>query len=168
MKILLAKVFGWMSVLKNSLWISVLMVLMTLVDPNDFLAVVYRVSLKSMEFYIIWSTYASFKLFKGLKRVKRKFQWIVSWFQIKMFRLEKSSKFEIFPQRLHRIWSSWFNDCISFRRSLYPAWKRFRHRCSFHFIARHKLKVLHHREICAKSNEMQSNRWESPKNHHGP
>lgn len=49
------------------------MVCMTLVDPNDFMAVIYRVGLKSMEFYIIWSTYSAFKLFKGFKKVKNIF-----------------------------------------------------------------------------------------------
>lgn len=70
MKIFLFKAFGWISVVRNSIWIGVLMVLVSLVNPTDLLAVVYRVALKSMEFYIIWSTYASFKLFKSFKKVK--------------------------------------------------------------------------------------------------
>lgn len=73
MKVVLAKFFGWFSVVKNAAWIGVLMVCMTLVDPNDFMAVIYRVGLKSLEFYIIWSTYGTFKLFKSFKQVTRNF-----------------------------------------------------------------------------------------------
>lgn len=77
MKIFLAKSFAWLSVLRNSMWIAVLMILTSLIDPQDLYAVVYRVALKSMEFYIIWSTYGAIKLFKSFKKVRTKFNKII-------------------------------------------------------------------------------------------
>jgi hypothetical protein len=71
MNVLLVKTFGWASVLRNSLWMGLLMVFMTLVDSTDVHSVLYRVAIKSMEFYIMWSSYAAFKLFKSFKKVKR-------------------------------------------------------------------------------------------------
>jgi hypothetical protein len=65
-----AKTFAFVSILKNSVWIAVLMVCMAMIDPKDIFAVIYRVTLKGFEFYIIWSSYGAFKLIKCINKVK--------------------------------------------------------------------------------------------------
>lgn len=106
MRIFFAKSLACLSVLRNSVWIAVLMILTSLIDPQDLYAVVYRVALKSMEFYIIWSTYGAFKLFKSFKKVR-------SWEQNLLGIFFKSSTFE-FCRKILRI-SPTFSTTASYR-----------------------------------------------------
>lgn len=69
---IISKIFGFVSIVKNGFWIGFLMILMSLIDPADIFAVIYRVTLKFIEFYMIWSSYSAFKLFKSFKKVKLK------------------------------------------------------------------------------------------------
>lgn len=49
------------------------MVFMSIIDPKDFFAIIYRVILKGLEFYMIWSSYAAYKVFTGIKKVRWNF-----------------------------------------------------------------------------------------------
>ena len=65
------KFCGFMSILRNSIWIAFLMILWSLLNPQYTYAMFYRIGLKLIEFYILWSTYASVKIFEGLRKVSK-------------------------------------------------------------------------------------------------
>ena len=67
------KFCGFMSILRNSIWIAFLMILWSLLNPQYTYAMFYRIGLKFIEFYILWSTYASVKIFEGLRKVSKIF-----------------------------------------------------------------------------------------------
>ncbi|CAG9800837.1 unnamed protein product [Chironomus riparius] len=46
------------------------MILWSLLNPQYTYAMFYRIGLKFIEFYILWSTYASVKIFEGLRKKK--------------------------------------------------------------------------------------------------
>lgn len=66
----LVKFCGCLSILRNSVWIALLMIAWSLINPQYKYAMLLRIGLKIMEFYIIWSTYSTFKLFEGIKKVR--------------------------------------------------------------------------------------------------
>lgn len=49
------------------------MILWSLINPQHEFAMWLKIALKIIEFYIIWSTYGAFKLFEGIKKVKKIF-----------------------------------------------------------------------------------------------
>jgi hypothetical protein len=59
-----------LAVIRNSVWIAFLMILWSLLDAHNEYIIFYRIGLKLMEFYIIWSTYAAYKVFDGVRKVK--------------------------------------------------------------------------------------------------
>lgn len=66
----LVKFCGCLSILRNSVWMALLMIAWSLINPQYKYAMLLRIGLKIMEFYIIWSTYGTFKLFEGIKKVR--------------------------------------------------------------------------------------------------
>lgn len=67
----LVKICGCLSILRNSFYIAFLMILWSLINPQHEFAMWLKIALKIIEFYIIWSTYGAFKLFEGIKKVKK-------------------------------------------------------------------------------------------------
>jgi hypothetical protein len=71
----LVKFCGCLSILRNSVWVAMLMIAWSLINPQYKYAMLLRIGLKIMEFYIIWSTYGTFKLFEGSKKVRMRKGW---------------------------------------------------------------------------------------------
>lgn len=47
------------------------MIMWSQINPQHELAMWFKIALKIIEFYIIWSTYGAVKLFEGIKKVQR-------------------------------------------------------------------------------------------------
>ncbi|KAG5678718.1 hypothetical protein PVAND_008366 [Polypedilum vanderplanki] len=64
------KFCGFLSVIRNTLWIAFIMILWSLINQKHEYAIFCRVGLKLFEFYILWSSYAAVKLFEALRKMK--------------------------------------------------------------------------------------------------
>jgi len=155
------KFCGFMSILRNSLWIAFLMILWSLLNPQYTYSMFYRIGLKFIEFYILWSTYASVKIFEGLRKVSKFMSGNISFSlcssTFKSFRLrsqwwnfflflfspftEETIKIIPFPVRLHSIGTYRFYSTFHIHSSIFILSKRVGIHCGLWMLTSHKFNI---------------------------